>query len=396
MLQVMNNGVMIMNNISENSKLKQYFNKNINTIVLVGALIVLAIILSFSTNGIFTSFRNLSNLFRQMAVVTIVGSGIFMVILGGNIDLSVGSLVGLLGGIGAVAMARWGWETVPAILLMVFVGIVAGSFHGFLVSIVKVPAFIVTLGGYMAYKGLLIRVTNGATISNLNPSFAVIGQGYLSNVGGWIFAVALIALYIFLTLRKRKIRAIYNLENPNIAVMVAKIVILAALLIGFILLMNSYEGIPIPVMIMLGAVAGITIIAEKTSYGRSVYAMGGNREAARYSGINIKRVAFITFIISGLMASIGSIVYTARLNAATTQAGYLLEMDAIAAVVIGGTSLAGGVGRASKVILGAALMATIDNGMSLINLQSEWQMVVKGAVLVLAVTMDVLSNRKRV
>ncbi len=378
-----------------NSKLRQQISKNINTIVLIAALGIIAIALAFSTNGIFTTTRNLSNLFRQMSVVTIVGSGIFMVILSGNIDLSVGSLLGLLGGIGAVAMTKWGWDTVPTIILMIAVGALIGSFHGFMVSVVKVPAFIVTLGGYMAYKGLLVRVTNGATISNLTPSFAAIGQEYLPSIVGWILAIAVVALFTIMLFQKRKIRTQYNLENPAMTTTVIKLVLLAALVLGFVWLMNAYEGIPVPVLIMLLMVAVITIIAERTAFGRSVYALGGSSEAARYSGINTRRVTFMTFVIAGIMTAIGSVVYTARLNAATTQAGYLLEMDCIAAVVIGGTSLAGGIGRASKVILGAVLMATIDNGMSLINLPSEWQLVVKGAVLVLAVTLDVSSNRKR-
>jgi len=384
-----------MNSKMENNKLKQYVGKNINTIVLIAALVAIAIALAFSTDGIFTTTRNLSNLFRQMSVVTIVGSGIFMVILSGNIDLSVGSLVGLLGGIGAVAMTKWGWGTVPTIALMIVVGGLIGCFHGFMVAFVKVPAFIVTLGGYMAYKGLLVRVTNGATISNLNPTFAMIGQEYLPIAVGWILAIAVSALFVFMAFRKRKVRTQYNLSNPAMTTTILKLVMLSALVLGFTWLMNSYEGIPVPVLIMLIMVAVITVIAERTSFGRSVYALGGSSEAARYSGINTRRVTFTAFVITGIMAAIGSVVYTARLNAATTQAGYLLEMDCIAAVVIGGTSLAGGIGKASKVIIGALLMATIDNGMSLINLPSEWQLVVKGAVLVLAVTLDVSSNRKR-
>lgn len=384
-----------MNSNIGSSKLRQAISKNFNTVVLVTALLVIGIALALASNGVFSSFRNLSNLFRQMSVVTIVASGIFLVILCGNIDLSVGSLVGLLGGIAAQAMTKWGWGTVETILLILAIGILIGCLHGFLVAHVKVPAFIVTLGGYMAYRGLLVRITKGATISNLNPSFAKIGQAYIPLLAGWIFAALVIILFIFTTTRKRRMRAKYSLENPTVVYDIVKLVILAALVLVFVFLMNSYEGLPIPVLIMLAMVAIVTIVAEKTSFGRSVYAVGGSSEAARYSGINVKRVAFMTFVISGLTAAIASIVYTARLNAATTQAGYLLELDAIAAVVIGGTSLAGGVGRASKVMLGAILMAMIDNGMSLLNVQSEWQLVVKGIVLVLAVTLDVLSNKKR-
>lgn len=384
-----------MNSNIGSSKLKQAISKNINTVVLVTALLLIGIALALASSGVFSSFRNLSNLFRQMSVVTIVASGIFLVILCGNIDLSVGSLVGLLGGIAATAMTKWDWGTFETILLTLAIGILVGSLHGYLVAHVKVPAFIVTLGGYMAYRGLLVRVTKGATISNLNPSFAKIGQGYIPDLAGWIFAVLVIILFIYTTSRRRRMRSKYSLENPAIVYDIVKLAILAAIVLVFVFLMNSYEGLPIPVLIMLAMVAIVTIVAEKTSFGRSVYAVGGSSEAARYSGINVKRVAFMTFVISGLTAAIASIVYTARLNAATTQAGYLLELDAIAAVVIGGTSLAGGVGRASKVMLGAILMAMIDNGMSLLNVQSEWQLVVKGVVLVLAVTLDVLSNKKR-
>jgi len=381
---------------NENSnKLRSIISKNINTIVLVSALLIIGIVLALASDGVFSSFRNLSNLFRQMSVVTIVASGIFLVILCGNIDLSVGSLVGMLGGIAAVAMTKWGWGSVQTILFVLVIGALIGAFHGFLVSYIKVPAFIVTLGGYMAYRGLLVRITKGATISNLKPSFAKIGQEYIPSLAGWIFAAFLIIMFAYTIWRKRKMRSKYNLENPSLIFDSVKLIIIAAITMIFVYLLNSYEGVPIPVLIMLVMVAIVTVIAEKTSFGRSVYAVGGSSEAARYSGINVRRIAFMTFVLSGLTAAIGSVVYTARLNAATTQAGYLLEMDAIAAVVIGGTSLAGGVGRASKVMLGAILMAMIDNGMSLLNVQSEWQLVVKGAVLVLAVTLDVLSNKKR-
>jgi D-xylose transport system permease protein len=380
---------------NDNSTLKSFFTKNVNTIALVVALLAIAVVLSITTNGIFSSFRNLSNLFRQMSVVTIVASGIFLVILCGNIDLSVGSMVGMLGGIAAIAMTKWHWGTIETILLVLLIGVLIGSMHGYLVAYVKVPAFIVTLGGYMAYRGLLVRITNGATISNLNPAFAKIGQAYLSKTAGWIFAALVIILFIYTTILKRRMRSKFSLKNTSILYDVVKFIILSAILLVFVYLMNAYEGLPFPVLIMLGMVAIVTIIAEKTSFGRSVYAVGGSSEAARYSGIHVSRVAFTTFVISGLTAAIASVVYTARLNAATTQAGYLLEMDAIAAVVIGGTSLAGGIGNATKVMLGAILMAMIDNGMSLLNVQSEWQLVVKGAVLVLAVTLDVMSNKKR-
>jgi len=374
---------------------KSFARKNLNTIAVILVVIVLAIILTVATDGIFLGARNLSNLFRQMSVVTILSSSIFMVILIGGIDLSVGWFMGLLGAITATFMKKMGMDPVAAILLTLAIGAGVGCVHGFLVAYVKVPAFIVTLGGYMVYKGALILVLQGATIAKFPEAYTFFGGAYIPSTLGWVIGAALILIMIAVILRNRRNRSVYNLPLEKKSSTALKIILLIVLIAGFIALMNAYEGIPVPVACMLLVVFIVTMISEKTRYGRFVFSVGGNEEASVYAGINVRKVKFFTFVISGVITAFASVVYTGRLDSATAQAGQNMELDAIAAAVIGGTSLAGGIGKAPMILLGAGLLALIDNGMSLMNISSDLQLIVKGIVLILAVVLDVQSNKNK-
>lgn len=369
--------------------------KNINMIALILVYALLVFILQLATDGVFFKARNISNLLRSMAYTTILASGIFFVLLTGHIDLTVGWLMGLLGAVSATLMVNYGMSTFAAIGIAMLIGVAAGALHGFLVAQVGMPAFIATLGAYMVYKGLLIGITHGATIAGLNESYNALGQAYIPRNIAVLIAVFVLAVYAFSVFKNRKNRSKYNLHNSKVIVDVLKIVLISVLLILFVLFLNSYEGVPVPVGLMAVFVVIIGFVAKKTPFGREMYAIGGNVNAAKYAGINAKRNIWIAFIISGFSAACASVVYTARLGAASTQAGNCAEMDAIAACVVGGTSLAGGVGNAPMIVLGALFMMTIDNGMSLLNVSSEYQYIVKGVVLILAVAIDTLSNKKR-
>ena len=362
------------------------------TMVLV--FIILAFFLHILTKGLFLTERNISNLVRQMATTSILAAGVFFPIVTKNIDMSVGSMMGLLGGICALSQLKWGFGVVGSIAFVVVIGILLGIFQGILIAYADIPAFIATLGGYLAWRGVLYLITGSKAVSVTNQAFVSIGRANLRQELGWALAALVAAGFVVSTLMRQKSRIRNGLEplpKWKTAVRIAASVIIS---FGIVWYLNRYEGLPIPFLIMLAVVALFGFIAEKTTYGRSVYAIGGSMEAARYSGIPVKRNVMLAFAISGSLAAVASVVLTARINSATPSAGVMGEMDAIAAAVIGGASLSGGVGKVSGVIIGALIMSSIDNGMSLMNVDSSWQYVIKGIVLVGAVFIDVIGNKK--
>ena len=362
------------------------------TMVLV--FIILAFFLHILTKGLFLTERNISNLVRQMATTSILAAGVFFPIVTKNIDMSVGSMMGLLGGICALSRLKWGFGVVGSIAFVVVIGILLGIFQGILIAYADIPAFIATLGGYLAWRGVLYLITGSKAVSVTNQAFVSIGRANLRQELGWALAALVAAGFVVSTLMRQKARIRNGLEplpKWKTAVRIAASVIIS---FGIVWYLNRYEGLPIPFLIMLAVVALFGFIAEKTTYGRSVYAIGGSMEAARYSGIPVKRNVMLAFAISGSLAAVASVVLTARINSATPSAGVMGEMDAIAAAVIGGASLSGGVGKVSGVIIGALIMSSIDNGMSLMNVDSSWQYVIKGIVLVGAVFIDVIGNKK--
>ena len=362
------------------------------TMVLV--FIILAFFLHILTKGLFLTERNVSNLVRQMATTSILAAGVFFPIVTKNIDMSVGSMMGLLGGICALSQLKWGFGVVGSIAFVVVIGILLGIFQGILIAYADIPAFIATLGGYLAWRGVLYLITGSKAVSVTNQAFVSIGRANLRQELGWALAALVAAGFVVSTLMRQKARIRNGLEplpKWKTAVRIAASVIIS---FGIVWYLNRYEGLPIPFLIMLAVVALFGFIAEKTTYGRSVYAIGGSMEAARYSGIPVKRNVMLAFAISGSLAAVASVVLTARINSATPSAGVMGEMDAIAAAVIGGASLSGGVGKVSGVIIGALIMSSIDNGMSLMNVDSSWQYVIKGIVLVGAVFIDVIGNKK--
>ena len=362
------------------------------TMVLV--FIILAFFLHILTKGLFLTERNISNLVRQMATTSILAAGVFFPIVTKNIDMSVGSMMGLLGGICALSQLKWGFGVVGSIAFVVVIGILLGIFQGILIAYADIPAFIATLGGYLAWRGVLYLITGSKAVSVTDQAFVSIGRANLRQELGWALAALVAAGFVVSTLMRQKARIRNGLEplpKWKTAVRIAASVIIS---FGIVWYLNRYEGLPIPFLIMLAVVALFGFIAEKTTYGRSVYAIGGSMEAARYSGIPVKRNVMLAFAISGSLAAVASVVLTARINSATPSAGVMGEMDAIAAAVIGGASLSGGVGKVSGVIIGALIMSSIDNGMSLMNVDSSWQYVIKGIVLVGAVFIDVIGNKK--
>ena len=371
------------------------------TLAMVAVLVLLWIGFTFLTSDGFknigTSFisaRNLSNLLRQMAIVGIMASSMVLVIVTGGIDLSAGSVMGFISCLAAALQVYYNFSTPATIIMCILCGCLIYLVQGSIIAYAGVIPFIVTLGGQLIFKGLILAITKGATIAPLKDSLKYFGQAYIPNVAGWILGAILSVMLLFGELQKRKSKSKYQTLNKKMSTMIIRWIIYTAGIFIALIVMNSYRGMPVPVLIMLIFVIILTLISERTIFGRKVYAIGGNLDAAKYSGINVPKTLVFVYVIHGVLISIAGIILAARLDAGTTSAGRELELDAIAAAVIGGTSMTGGVGRVAGAILGALIMASIDNGMSMMNLDAYWQYIVKGAILVAAVYFDLKTSKK--
>ncbi|MCL6585967.1 MAG: sugar ABC transporter permease [Anoxybacillus sp.] len=374
---------------------KPLFGKiDIRAYTMIGALVAIWIFFGF-LNDTFLSARNLSNLFTQMSVTAILAIGMVLVIVAGHIDLSVGSIVGLTGGVAAILSNWMGLPTGVVIIGTLVAGILLGMLQGWLVAYRAIPAFIVTLGGMMIFRGVLMGITKSTTIPISDASFIALGSAYFTSGFGLVLAIVAIAAVVWMTWKKRKSRLQYGFTVAPLSVDIAKVAAISTLIVLFVLTMNSYKGIPFPIIFVIALALIFTFIATKTTFGRHVYAIGGNSEAARLSGINIQRHTMMLFVFTGLLSAIAALVLTARLSSATISAGQMYELDAIAACVIGGTSLMGGSGTIVGAIIGAMVMTSLDNGMSLLGMETFWQYIVKGSILILAVWMDIASRKKQ-
>ncbi len=361
---------------------------------MVFALVAIWLLFTWVTDGIFLEARNFSNLMRQTAVTGVLAVGMLMVIVTGQIDLSVGSIVGLTGGISAIMLTWLGWGLVPSVLAAIVVGLVIGALQGGLVAYANIPAFIVTLGGLLVWRGVIKGVSQGNTIPIGLREFKDIGQSYVEPIIGIVIAALAILAIVWFNVRRVRARTRHGLTAPNIIDTGLRIVVPSLVVLGFVFALNSYAGMPIPVIILLAIALIGAFLTQQTTFGRYLYAIGGNPEAARLSGISLRRHILAVFCIMGALAGAAGVIYTARVGSGSPDAGTLLELDAIAACVIGGASLMGGRGSIFGACLGALFMASLDNGMSLKNVPDFTQDVVKGGILVTAVGLDMLGRRK--
>lgn len=380
--------------ITQSHPKKLSLGKDIQSYVLIFAFLIIMILFSSLTNGEFLSSRNISNLFTQMSVIGILAIGMTLVLILGQIDLSVGSVLGLTGGIAAILQVWHGWQTWAVFVVAIGVGALIGLWQGWWTAYLGVPSFIVTLAGMLVFRGVLIGLTKGQTIAPLDESFKAIGTSYIPYSLGYIIAIVSVVLMYYFTFRKRKRRKKLGFSNPSGFIGYGKVTLYSILILLITYMLNRYFGIPVPSLIVVFFGGIIAFVAGKTSFGRYLYAIGGNSEAASLSGINIKRNTLVVFVIMGALSGLAGLLLTGRLNAATTSAGQSYEMDAIAACVIGGTSLSGGKGYVVRSILGALIMASIDNGMSMMNLEAFWQYIVKGLILLFAVWLDIYTQKR--
>jgi D-xylose transport system permease protein len=365
---------------------------------ILALLVAIALIWAFfswKTDGGFTSARNLSNLMRQMSITGILACGMVFVIIAGEIDLSVGSLLGLLGGAAAVLDVTHHLPLPVSMAIVLASGLLLGFLNGYLTAYAGIPSFIVGLGGMLAYRGVVLGITGGSTIAPISPQFEQLGQAYLPPSLGLALGVGLFVLAGVLAWRQRLSQLQHKLPVTATWRLAFRVALVGIVLAGFISTLNSYEGIPLPVLILLALLGVFSYIARQTVFGRRIYAVGSNMEATRLSGINVRAVKLWIFGLMGLMCALAGLINTARLAAGSPSAGTSGELDVIAACFIGGTSMRGGAGTVHGALVGALVMASLDNGMSMLDVDTYWQMIVKGLILTLAVWLDVATRTGR-
>ncbi|ANU16243.1 ABC transporter permease [Planococcus maritimus] len=368
------------------------------------ALFVIMLTFSVMTDGLFMSSRNISNLLDSAGYIAVLAVGMTLIIVIRHIDLSVGFVAGFLGAVAAIFLTQMGlsvWLVIPIVLVF---GIIIGLFNGFLVAKIGIPSFVATLAGMLIFRGALLNVTESTgTIIVNDDLFNSLGNGFIPSLvevnGLHLLSVLVgvigIALYIYSELSTRRNKVTYGFEVISLPIFIVKLVFVS-FIIGYITwVLAGYNGFSWTVVIMLLVVVIYHFLSTKTVLGRNIYAVGSNPEAAHLSGINVTKITMIVFGSMGMLAALSGILFTARLQSATTTAGTLFELDAIAAAYVGGVSSAGGVGKVTGAIIGAIVMASLSSGMNLLGVGISYQYMIRGGVLAAAVIFDVMTRKQR-
>ena len=366
------------------------------------ALIAISVFFQFTTDGILLAPINVSKLIMQNSYILILAVGMLPCVLTGDIDLSVGSILALVGAITGTMIVTNGMPVGLTIVVCLLVGIVIGAWQGFWIAYFKVPAFIVTLAGMLIFRGLTMVILNGNTLGPFPASFQYVAQEYLPTFGSPIpyettLLVGLIvaALWLVNAFKVRAQQKKYGIEVSTYSVFLVKNIVMAGIFVFFAYWLTKFKGMPI-IFILLGIIAIVySFITNKTVLGRHIYALGGNEKAAKLSGIKTERIKFLVYVNSGFLAAVAGLIFAARLNAAGPTAGNGFELDAIAACYIGGASATGGIGTVIGVIVGGLVMGVLNNGMSIMGIGIDWQMAIKGLVLLAAVAFDIYNQRKK-
>ena len=367
-------------------------------------LALTAVVFNLLSGGLFLKPENLYNIAQQTAVVGIVATVVVLIIVARHIDLSVGSVMGFVGVLIATLMYTAGWHWVEASLAGLAVAVLVSLYQGALTAKLGVPSFVVTLGGLMSFRGAAFLVADGKTQPVNDEFFQRLGGGYDGAIGvaasWWLAALVVVALVLAMWSRRRA-KAAYDVPNNPLWIDGLKVLVPVGLVLGFVAIMNAYQipskdapqGVPIPVLIWGAVAVVLSFIVHRTRFGRYIFAMGGNPEAAALVGIPVRKVTLMLFALLGVLITIAAIVSIARLNAGTNSLGTGMELYVIAAAVIGGTALSGGSGSIVGSVLGALIMQSIDSGMLLIDVSIGMRYVVIGQVLIVAVVFDVLYRR---
>ncbi|WP_226035165.1 multiple monosaccharide ABC transporter permease [Aquibacillus saliphilus] len=378
------------------------FRNNIRQYGMIIALVLITGLFWILTEGIIFNPLNLTNLILQNGFILVLAVGMVLVIITGNIDLSVGSVVAFVGAISGVLMINNNVPVVLAIILSLLVGALIGVWQGFWIAYIGIPSFIVTLAGMLIFRGLTLYLLDGQSLAPFPDSFGILSGGFLPDLFGSdglhiltiILSGILSLVLIYMEFKNRKSQVQYNFEVIPLWITVTKLALLIYVINWFAYQLALNKGIPMVLVIVFVLIIIYTFIMNNTVMGRHIYATGGNKKAADLSGIKTKRVVFWVFVNNGVIAALAGLMFASRLDSATPAAGNMLELDAIAAVFIGGASMAGGVGTVIGAIVGGLVMGIMNNGMSLIGIGIDWQQAIKGMVLLLAVGFDVYNKNK--
>lgn len=370
------------------------------------ALAVIMIVFQITTKGLMLTPRNISNLLNQTGYIAVLAVGMTLVIVIRHIDLSVGFLAGLCGAVAAIGLSVMGLPIYIVIPVTLLVGLAAGALTGFLVAQVGIPAFVATLAGWLAYRGVLLLVLAGTgTVIINNETFNAIGNGFIPDIPGLtaflpgmhkltlLLGILAIVMFIFSQTSSRRTKIAYGFEVLPANLFVLKLIFLAVLFGVISWILAGYNGLSWTVVIMLLVVAVYHFVTTKTVLGRHIYALGGNPEAAALSGVNVKRITYIVFMSMGFLTALAGMLFASRLRSATPQAGQLFELDAIAAAFIGGASPAGGIGTVIGSLIGALVYMSLTSGMNLMGTDIALQYIVRGLILALAVIFDVTTRK---
>jgi putative multiple sugar transport system permease protein len=393
-------------NIRQSGTMKTLFTSNIRQYGMLIALIAVMLFFQITTNGILFKPVNITNLVLQNSYIIIGALGMLLVIVSGWIDLSVGSVVAMVGALAGVLIVRYQVDWALTVAICLVVGAAIGAFQGYWIARWKIPAFIVTLAGMLIFRGLTFVLLKGESVGPFPVGFQKISSGFIPDlfnvqINGQPFHLTTILIGVILSVvlivmdwRGRKNQQKYGFEVTPTLFFVVKNVVITAAVMGLCYLMASYKGLPNILILLAVLIAFYSFITSRSVIGRRIYAMGGNEKAAKLSGVNTSRLLFYTFVNMGFLAATAGIVVAARLNSSTPNAGDGLELDVIAACFIGGASASGGIGTVMGAVVGAFLIGVLNNGMSIMGVGIDWQKVVKGLVLLAAVFFDVYNKNK--
>lgn len=366
------------------------------------ALIVITLFFALKTDGTLLAPQNIANLIAQNSYVVILAVGMLMCILtGGNIDLSVGSIVALVGALAGQLIVNLKVNIFLAILICLICGIVIGIWQGFWIAYVRIPAFIVTLAGMLLFRGVALIILNGLTISPFPSNYLVIFNSFMPDIFGGtrnilciLIGIIICGIYVTAQLLGRKRKASKGYEKEKLSILVAKVIGVSIVIFAVAYELALYKGIPSILILLAVIVLAYAYYTSKTVPGRHFYAVGGNEKAARLSGIHTNKVLFIAYVNMAFLSAVAAMVCVARFNSAAPTAGQNYELDAIGACYIGGASAYGGIGTVPGVVIGAIFMGVLNNGMSIMGIDANIQKAVKGLVLLAAVAFDVVSKRR--
>ena len=378
------------------------FRRNIRQYGMLVALLAIMLFFQVRTEGVLLKPLNITNLILQNSYIVIMAVGMLLVIVAGHIDLSVGSIVGFVGGLAAIMMVTYDVHWLPTIAVCLLFGKLIGYVKWYWVAYLGIPSFIVTLAGMLVFRGLSLALLQGQSVGPFPETFQRLSSGFIPDIFNGeelhytsLLLGALVALaLVTMSVRARRSQRRYGFDTEPVAFFLLKNVVVSAAILYLTYLLASYRGLPNVMIIMFALIVLYSFVTTQTTIGRRIYALGGNVKAAKLSGIKTKRLTFFTFMNLGFLAALAGLVFAARVNTATPGAGNGFQLEVMAGAFLGGASATGGVGTVVGAVIGAFVMGVMNNGMSILGVGIDWQQVIKGLVLLLAVFFDVYNKNK--